>query len=89
MAWIDPLCGWVRRKDRRLYPWSPLVAYAVLAAAILFLVSDFPVVKLVLLSIVGSVVAIASEYPKLKHLNDDFTMVIFPLMAMTLAGIAM
>jgi hypothetical protein len=86
MAWIDPMCGWLRRENRKMYPWIPLLAYAIMTAIILFLVSDFPVVKLVIFSLVGSAVATASEYPNLKHINDDFTMVMFPLIALTLAG---
>jgi hypothetical protein len=81
MAWIDPLCGYLRKKKKG-YPLVPIIAYAILAFLILYFLSDFYILKVVILAVVGSTVAIASEYPNLKHMDDDFLMVIMPLLAL-------
>jgi len=88
MAWIDPLCGWLRKKKVG-YPLIPLNAYAIMMFLALFALSDFTVPKIIVLALVGSMVAIGAEYPNLKHLDDDFTMVLFPLLALALVDFLM
>jgi hypothetical protein len=83
MAWIDPLCGWLRRKKRG-YPLVPLVGYAVMMMFTLLLISDFSLPKVIMMGLASSPVAIASEYPNLRYMDDDFTMVFFPLLALAL-----
>ncbi len=78
MAWIDPLCGWLREKGRG-YPVVPIIVYAFLMLTILLLISNYSVLKIIILAVVGSITAISSEHPDLKHVDDDFLMVIIPL----------
>lgn len=88
MAWIDPLCGFLRRKKFG-YPLIPLNAYAIIMFLSLFVLSDFAIPKIIVLALVGSMVAIAAEYPNLKLLDDDFTMVLLPLLALALIDFVM
>lgn len=87
MAWIDPLCGYTRKKGG--YPRYPVVAYLLLWLAISFLVVPFapynsaPIGGLtaVVFGGLATVVAIAAERPNLKHVDDDFLMFVVPLLA--------
>lgn len=83
MAWIDPLCALSRR--RRLYPYIPSIFYAVLAISIFWLMSSSNPIKILALAAVGSTAGILSEYPNLKYVDDDFLMIVFPLIAMAIA----
>lgn len=80
MAWIDPLCH-VTKKGA-LYPAVPLIAYYFLALALLFVFSDYGAPFAVALAGVGAVSAIAAERPSFKMIDDDFTMVIVPLLVL-------
>jgi len=80
MAWIDPLCH--ATKKRSLYPVVPLIAYFFLALALLFVFSNYSAAFAAALAVVGTVSAIAAERPSLKMIDDDFTMVIVPLLVL-------
>ncbi|MFQ5919199.1 MAG: hypothetical protein ACE5I4_04040 [Thermoplasmata archaeon] len=84
MAWIDPLCAITRRRGG--YPWVPLVAYLILAAVGLTLLTEFSFAAVLAFALVAAVVAVAAEYPRLRWIDDDFTMFIAPLIALTAAG---
>lgn len=86
MAWIDPLCAYLRKRKIG-YPIIPLAGYALIMLPTLFIISDFAVVKIIALTAIGSITAIGSEYPNLKYIDDDFTMVFFPLVALTLVDV--
>lgn len=78
MAWIDPLCAFARK--RGVYPVAPLVAWIaifVIVAVALGRADGWPLV------LVGAPVALAAEYPNLKHVDDDFLMFMAPLVAVT------
>lgn len=84
MAWIDPLCAWTRKVGG--YPLLPLVFYAVIVLAVLRLMSTSSLMDLAILATLASAVAIAAEYPTVRYVDDDFTMQMVPLLAMTLLG---
>ena len=79
MAWIDPLCRITRRT--KYYPALPLVSYFILAA-IVFFFAEYSLGIVIVLAVVGSIVAIASEFPNLKFIDDDFVMILAPLVVM-------
>ena len=85
MAWIDPLCSFSRKHE--IYPVAPLAAYVLLMAVALWLVSGYGPARVIVLSMVGGAVEIASEYPKLGFMDDDFAMVFFPLLALSLVNL--
>jgi len=82
MAWIDPVCGATKRT--RLYPAAPFITYLLMAVTLLLLAGYSPALT-VLLAAAGSAVAVASERPRLRVIDDDFLMVAVPLV--TLGGI--
>lgn len=88
IGWIDPLIGEMRRRKMKGYPLVPLLAYFILTFSCLFIFSgmldiDFTVPMMLMLASAASVVAITVEKPTLKHLDDDFLMLIFPLITLT------
>lgn len=86
LAFIDPLIGEIfRTKNHWLHPNVPLFAYFAIAFAYLSLVAWYPPHVAATIAAVGSVVAIVSEYPQLRWVNDDFLIMMVPLIAMYLA----
>lgn len=93
MAWIDPLCAYTRKHGG--YPWVPLAAYALLAALLLLFVvplavyqtTAVPPPRMALYVPLAAVAAIASERPKLRHVDDDFIMHVVPLLTLTGASL--
>lgn len=81
MALIDPLISTVRRT--RYYPWVPLVAYFVLALATLSLFYPLSL-RVVVAGGVASVIAIAAEGIKTSYVDDDFLMIVVPLIGLAL-----
>ncbi|MFQ6012221.1 MAG: hypothetical protein ACE5LS_01040 [Thermoplasmata archaeon] len=84
MAWIDPLCALTRREGG--YPYVPLIAYLVLASVGLVLLTDFGLPGVLTLALVAAFVAVAAEYPRLRWIDDDFAMIMAPLIALTVLG---
>jgi len=88
MAWIDPLCGYARRRGR--YPQYPVLAYLGLWLAVSLAVVPLapyrtaPIggLNLVLLGLVATALAIAVERPNLKYVDDDFLMHVVPMVAL-------
>jgi hypothetical protein len=83
MGWTDPLIGELRRHWKKGYPAIPLVTYFLLTFTLLRVFSEIALPVCLLLAAVGSAVAIAVEYPKIRHVDDDFLMLIVPLVAVT------
>ncbi len=84
LAWTDPLIGEMRRRKlMRYYPGIPLIIYFCISASCLLAISGFTKIQVVILSIVGSIVAISVEKPKLP-IDDDFLMLVVPLAAVTI-----
>jgi len=85
LGWTDPLIGEMRkRKMMRYYPATPLTVYFLIAAVCLFIFSEFSIIQVLILGLVGSMAAISVEKPKLP-VDDDFLMLVVPLIVLTLA----
>lgn len=84
MAWIDPLSALTRRRGG--YPYVPLTAYLLLASMGLALLTNFDLPAILTLALIAAVVAVAAEYPRLRWIDDDFTMLMAPLIALTVVG---
>ena len=83
MAWIDPLCGELRKRNSRLYPNLPKVAYFALVTVVMTLTAGLTVGVLVAAALVAPV-AISVEKAKTRFLDDDFTMLVIPLIVIAI-----
>ncbi|MFO7618742.1 MAG: hypothetical protein R6W91_03700 [Thermoplasmata archaeon] len=84
VCWADPLIGEMRKRKRMLlYPTLPLIIYFLIVSICLMFFSDIKWIPIFLLAFAGSMTAIAIEKPKWP-VDDDFLMLIVPLVAMTL-----
>lgn len=84
LGWTDPLIGEMRkRKMMRYYPATPLAVYFLIAVACLFVFSEISMIQVFILGFVCSVAAISVEKPKLP-IDDDFLMLVVPLIVLTL-----
>jgi hypothetical protein len=87
MGWIDPLMGEMRRHKSRLYPQVPIVLYFVLM--IVPLVYYFGLTPLVIFgSFAATFLGIMSEIKKNWYIDDDFLMIIVPLLGLYLIFMA-
>ena len=85
MALVDPLAGELRAskiKDSVTISAS-LIAYFALFFVICALVGDRGLVVCISLAVVGSAVAIPSEWVEVRYVDDDFLMLVLPALAMT------
>jgi dolichol kinase len=83
LCWTDPLIGEMRRRKKmRYYPAMPLSIYFLIVIGCLSVFSDIEIVPMIMLGIAGSVAAIAIEKPKFS-IDDDFLMLIVPLIILT------
>lgn len=78
MAWIDPLCGELRKHKSPLYPNFPKVAYFVLVLAIMTATVGLSIGVLIA-AVLSALVAISVEKVNTRFLDDDFTMLVIPL----------
>jgi hypothetical protein len=83
MGWVDPLCGELRKMRSRLYPTLPLVVYFIIAISTMTYLIGFNA-QVVAASAVATVLAIVIEKPRLKYLDDDFLMLVVPLIGIWL-----
>ena len=83
MAWIDPLSGFLRGRKSGLYPWLPFASYLVLAAVALIVVSSFAPRSIVFIAAAGAASGIAAEHKRVRFVDDDFLMLVIPLLVMT------
>jgi hypothetical protein len=83
MAWIDPLSGVLRSRNSGHYPFLPFACYLILASAVLSVVSSFSPLRIVLIATVGASSAIAAEHKRVRYVDDDFLMLVVPLVLMT------
>ncbi|MFQ5909868.1 MAG: hypothetical protein ACE5IJ_04005 [Thermoplasmata archaeon] len=86
LAWVDPLNGMLRERDSSLYPWMPFVCYLTIVVIALYSLSDLDPQKIMMLSTAGAVAGIAAEHWKSRLVDDDFLMLIVPLVLMTLVS---
>jgi len=80
MAFVDPLAGELRAKygQKPLLVTASLAAYFLLAFSVMVLWGDHTAGQSAILAVVGAVVAIPSEAVKVKYIDDDFSMLVFP-----------
>lgn len=83
MAWIDPLSGFLRSRKSGLYPWLPFASYLVLAAVALIVVSSFAPLSIIFIAAAGAASGIAAEHKRVRFVDDDFLMLVVPLVVMT------
>lgn len=83
MAFIDPLIGEIKRKNERLYPVLPFIIYGIIMFSCLLIISEIKIGLLILLTFVAAFFAILAEHWDIKYIDDDFLMIIIPLLALT------
>jgi hypothetical protein len=88
-AFVDPLAGELRASTayRRLYPAVPLAAYVVLAFTGLAGIGHWPWPDAVGLAVIGALVGVAAERPKIVWVDDDLAMTFLPAIALYLVGV--
>lgn len=91
MAVADPLAGELRRHGKGLVIVVSLegTTYLLLAFAVLVHTGPLSLASSLLLALVGAIVAVPAECIKTRYVDDDFSMLVLPAIAMTLvAGLA-
>lgn len=91
-AVIDPLIGELRlvpRLARQWYPLGPLFAYAVLAVVGLALVGRWAIEPTLAGAVIGSVIAVAAERPKIGGVDDDLAMTLAPAAALVAVALVL
>lgn len=79
MAWVDPLIYHVRKT--KWYPYLPFAAHISIMMVGLALLTTFTP-GIILAGAVASVLAIAAESFKTKYVDDDFLMIVVPLLGL-------
>jgi hypothetical protein len=79
MAWVDPLCH--STKESGGYPVVPILVYFDLAV-FFFLFANYQPFNAILYGAVGAIVAMVSEAPQIKMIDDDFIMTVVPLIVL-------
>ncbi len=83
MGWTDPLIGELKKHWKKGYPAVPLAVYFIITMGCLHVFSDIQIYIQILLAGLTTVVAILVEYPQLKCVDDDFLMLIIPLLVLS------
>lgn len=79
MAFIDPLIS--RLRPTPWYPWMPLLAHFLLTLSILLLFYE-PSLRPLLAATLASPLAVGVEALRCRRVDDDFLMVVVPLLGM-------
>ena len=84
IGWTDPLIGEMNKRKMKGYPIIPLIVYFLITFFSFFLFAeplgyDMEISLMAVLALVGAVVAIAVEKPRIKQIDDDFLMMVVPL----------
>ncbi len=79
MAFIDPLISKLR--PTRWYPWAPLLAHFILTLSVLLLFFE-PSPRTLLAATIASPLAVGAEALRCQRVDDDFLMVVVPLLGM-------
>jgi hypothetical protein len=87
MAFIDPMCGELRKRNSRFYPNLPKLAYFVLVMAIMIAIVGLSI-GVVVAAALAALVAISVEKTKTRFLDDDFTMLVIPLLVIAIVFFA-
>lgn len=83
MAFIDPLIGEIKRRKKSLYPMVPSVIYGIIVFPCLMLLSKMSMVPLILFTLTATFSAISAEHWDIKYVDDDFLMIVIPLLALS------
>lgn len=83
VGWTDPLIGELRRKWKKGYPAIPLAVYFLIIVGCLQMFSEILLFAQLFIASLAAVVAITVECPKIKQVDDDFLMLVVPLVVMT------
>lgn len=81
MGIVDPIIGEMHKHWKRLYPLVPLIIWILISIFFYWWLTEIGVFAVLVLSIVGSVVAVAVEKPNI-YIDDDFLMVIVPALVL-------
>jgi hypothetical protein len=87
MAYIDPLCGELRKRNSHLYPNLPKLAYFALVLAVMVAIVGLSI-GVVVAAALAALVAISVEKTKTRFLDDDFTMLVIPLLVIAIVFFA-
>jgi hypothetical protein len=83
MGWVDPIMGIMRARKSKYYPAFPIIFY--FALMIIPLSYFFGLTPLVVLaSLAATFLGIMSEVKKNWYLDDDFLMIVVPLIGLFL-----
>ncbi len=81
MGWIDPLMGIMRARKSKYYPLVPVVLYfTLMIVPLTYFFGLTPVVMIA--SIVATFLGIESELKKNWYIDDDFLMIVVPLLSL-------
>jgi len=83
MGLVDPLIGELRARDSALYPALPAAVYFFMALLAMILMIG-PGANVLIASAAATGLALAAEKPKLRLVDDDFLMLIVPLVGVHL-----
>ena len=88
MAFVDPLSGELRHIYARsiFVPALAFVAYFTLVFSTLAVWGDHDIAACALIAAIGSAVAVPSEAIKVRYLDDDFSMLVFPAVVMRMVA---
>ena len=75
---VDPIIGELRERNSQLYPYFPFILWFLISLIGYFTLTDIDLVFVILLSSIGAISAIISEYPVIL-IDDDFLMVVVPI----------
>jgi hypothetical protein len=81
MGLVDPLIGELRYHKSNLYPVLPIIVYFALILGTLSLTVAFDA-RAIIASILATAIAIYLEKLRLPYLDDDFLMIVPPLLVM-------
>ena len=81
MGIVDPIIGETREHTKIFYPYIPFLFWLLIAIIVYRFLTDYNFGMIIILSVIGSIIAIISEYPKIM-VDDDFMMVVVPIIVL-------
>ena len=85
MALVDPLIGELRFRASHLYPILPAIVYLMITYASLELLISEEIWKIAMASLLATFLAITVERTRSRYVDDDFLMIVAPLIGLALA----
>lgn len=82
-AFIDPLIGEIKQRKERLYPILPSMLYGSIMFSGLLLLSGMGIVILMLFMLIATFSAILAECWDIKFMDDNFLMIVVPLLSLS------